>query len=254
MVEVSDIKGDIHVHSCYDLTSSHDLGSSSIEELLDTAAGLGYQYLGLSDHNPAMSKLSGSQIVEILHKRQDFFRKTHEHWQKKSHKKLGLFNLLEIDITPSGELALPADAFEYIDAAVVSLHSSFKQGRKEMTERILKGLSHPKAKIFGHPTGRLIGEREGVDANWQDIFEFCVQNNKALEINSWPARLDLPDLLVREAVKMGAKFVISTDTHQKEHLHNMMYGVDVARRGWVEAKNVLNTMEYNRFREWLLRD
>ena len=242
------IKGEVHVHSDYDLKPSHDLGASSVEELLQTAQKLNYEYLGISDHNPKISGLSENQIISIMKKRKEHF----EHiLSSNKNIRVKLFIMLEVDILPDGNLALPAQAFDYVDAVLVSIHSSFTQDRETMTQRILTGLSHPKAKIFAHPSGRLIGKREGVNADWDKVFDFCRQKNKALEINSYPDRLDLADIMVKKAVDSGNKLVIDTDSHHKEQMTLIDYGITVARRGWAEKKDILNTLPYNEFAEWL---
>lgn len=251
LVELSDIKGDLHIHSNYDLKPSHDLGDSSLEELLENAVKFNYQYIGISDHNPSISNHTDQQIIDIIKRRREKFEQLYSSWKNRVKNRVHLLHMLEIDISPTGKLSLPEQAFDTIDAAIVSIHSSFKMTKDEMTNRIISGLTHPKAKILAHPTGRLIGDREGYEANWEKIFEFVVKNRKAIEINSWPQRLDLPDLLVRQAVKMNVKIVINTDSHQKDQMFNMKYGVDVARRGWTENKDILNTMAYNDFYKWL---
>ncbi|HCS78142.1 TPA: hypothetical protein DIV55_00175 [Patescibacteria group bacterium] len=251
LVTLKDIKGDFHVHSNYDLEPSHDLGANSLTDLLNQSAQLGYSYLGISDHNPSMKNHTEVQIVSLMKTRREKLERQFMAWKNREKKPIQPFYLLEVDILPSGLLALPNDAFKYIDAAIVSVHSSFTQGRSETTKRILTALAHPKAKILGHPTARLIGEREGIDADWNAIFTYCAANGRALEINSWPERLDLPDRLVREALSRKVKFIINTDAHHVDHLTNMKYGVDVARRGWVEAQDVLNTMGYNELSKWL---
>src|SRR3990167_2178133 len=148
---------------------------------------------------------------------------------------------LEVDILPSGELALPEKAFDYVDYLIVSLHSSFSMSTVEMTKRVLKALSYPKVKIFGHPTARLLGKREGVELDWDKIFTFVKERHIALEINAAPPRLDLPDILVREAKESGVKFTIDTDAHKVDHMDFMQYGISVARRGWVTKNDVINT-------------
>ena len=122
---------------------------------------------------------------------------------------------------------------------------------KEMTDRVLKALSYPKVKIFGHPTARLLGKREGIELNWNPIFNLAKERNIALEINSSPSRLDLPDVLVREAKEAGVKFIINTDSHAAIHMDFMMYGVSVARRGWVTKEDVINTWPYKKLKEWI---
>jgi DNA polymerase (family 10) len=114
-------------------------------------------------------------------------------------------------------------------------------------------LSHPKVKIFGHPTGRLLLKREGYELDWSQVFAFCRKNDKWLEINAWPDRLDLPDHLVREAVKNGVKMVINTDAHALNHLELMKYGVAVARRGWATPKEIINSLSWEKLNAILRR-
>ena len=122
-----------------------------------------------------------------------------------------------------------------------------------MTARVLKALSHPKAKVLAHPTGRLINERPGYELEWNEIFEFCKKHNKALEVNCWPNRLDLPDTLVKKAVSCGVKLIINTDSHADYQMNLMKYGVSVARRGWAKKSDIINTLSYNEFIKWLKR-
>ena len=135
--------------------------------------------------------------------------------------------------------------------AIVSIHSSFRTPKEKMMQRIFKGLSHPKAKIFAHPSGRLINQREPYEVDWKQLFKFVKENNKALEINSWPTRLDLADTLVKEAREMGIKFFINTDSHAVSHMDNMPYGVAVARRGWCEKEDIINTWPFEKLTKWI---
>ena len=118
-----------------------------------------------------------------------------------------------------------------------------------MTKRVLTALSYPKVKIFAHPTARKINEREGIELDWEKIFDFCLKNNKWLEINADPMRLDLPDTLVRDAVKLGIKMTLGTDTHEITMMDNMKYGVNVARRGWATKKDVINCLSLEDFKK-----
>lgn len=247
LVITSDMKGDLHIHTNYPMPSSHDYGAGSIQDMIDKAKLLGYKYIGISDHNPRATNISKHEIYSILSKRKQIIDQINE-----SNKSIHIFNLLEQDILASGDLTLDDKALEFVDAVLASIHSSFAMDKNTMTKRILKGLSHPKVKIFSHPTGRLINKRPGYDADWSQIFKFAAQNNKALEINAWPERLDLPDLLVMEAKKHGVHFVINTDSHDISHMDNMAYGVSVARRGWCTPEDVLNTLSLKRFGKWLL--
>jgi len=250
LIQLSDIKGDIHMHCNYNLEPSHDLGVSSVKDLLARAGELKYEYIGISDHNPSVTNHTQKQIVAIMKKRKEYIEQ--QIYSTKS-VRVQIFIMLEIDILTDGKIALPEEGFDYIDAALVSLHSSFDQDRASMTKRVLTALAHPKAKIFAHPTGRLLGKREGVELDWEKIFAFCKEHKKAVEINSWPERLDLPDTLVRQAIGQGVKLVIDTDSHAVGQMENMRYGVDVARRGWAQKGDILNALPYNAFKKWLLK-
>jgi len=246
LIEINDIKGDLHTHSNYPIEPSHDLGVSSMEEMLKMAKSLNYEYIGFSEHNPSISKHTNQRIYEILKKRSEKIEHILE-----SIKNVRVFKLLEIDILPPGKLAIDDKSLDLLDGAVVSIHSVFSMNRNKMTERILNGLSHKKAKILGHPTGRMLNLRSGYDLDWNRIFEFCKKYHKALEINSWPNRLDLPDQIIRRAVEADVKMVINTDSHRVAQMELMRYGVSLARRGWAKKSDILNTLGYNDFSKWL---
>lgn len=247
LVELKDILADFHVHSSYPIEPSHDMGNNTMEEHIEKAIKLGYSFIAFSEHNPSVSKHTKAQIHEILKKRQEKI----ENLKQRYSKKIKLVSLLETDILANGELGIDDKSFEYLDGSIVSVHSVFSMEKDTMTKRVLNGLSHPKAKILAHPTGRLLNSRAGYELDWDKLFSFCHENNKALEINAWPERLDLPDNLVKEARDRGIKFVINTDSHALHHMDNMFYGVAVARRGWCEKKDILNTYPYEKFIEWL---
>ncbi len=245
LVELKDIKGDVHIHSSVEIESSHDMGVDSMENMLKRADQLGYEYLGFSEHNPSVSKHTPTQIYDLLAKRKEKIDRLN---QKGKVKAIGL---LEVDILPNGDLAVPDKAIELLDGMLVSIHSVFSMDKEQMTKRILAGLAHPKAKILTHPTGRLLGQRPGYEVDFEEIFAFCKRQNKAIEINASPQRLDLPDSLVRQALKEGIKFTIDTDSHALPQMDMMRFGVAVARRGWCEKSDILTTMPYNKFIEWL---
>lgn len=253
LVMDSDMKGDLNIHKSFNLEQSHDLGDSNLHQVLDTAVKLGYEYLGISDHNPSTGNHSEKEIITIMKRRKEYYEQQYSSWIKKSKKSIQLFNMLEIDIQPNGELALPISAFEYIDAAIISIHSSFHLDRKEMTDRIIKAMhTHPKIRILGHPTGRLLTKREGYELNWEEIFTICKEKNIALEINAHPYRLDLPDALVYTAVQQKVLLVITSDTHQLDSMYLLPYGVSVARRGWATKDDIVNTLSYNKIKHWLM--
>lgn len=247
LIETKDVKGDFHLHSSFNIEPSHDLGSSSIDEMFKKAKSLGYQYMAFSEHNPSITNHSINQIKTLLSRRNSYI----EHLNT-STKSVHIFKMMEIDILANGQLALSDDILDCLDAGIASIHSGFIQDRQSMTKRIINGLSHDKIKILGHPTGRLLNQREGYEADWREIFSFSLKNNKALEINAYPTRLDLPDTLVHEAVKMGVLLVIDTDSHAEEQMELMKFGVAVARRGWAKADNVVNTWPLSKVKKWLL--
>lgn len=242
LVELTDIKGDLHCHSDFPIEPSHDLGDSSIEEMALEAEKLGYEYLGLSEHNPSVSRHSEDAIVKIVKKKQAAINR----FNASGKSNVKILNGLEIDIQPEGQLALPEQAFNYLDYAIASIHSSFQMSRGSMTKRVLRALEHPKVKIFGHPTGRKLNYREGIELDWDEIFAYCKKHGKILEVSAWPDRLDLPDHLVREAVKERVKIVVDSDAHRAEDLNIMRYGVAVARRGWAEKPDIINTLSYDK--------
>ncbi len=244
IIEVKDIKGDFHLHSSFPVEQSHDQGQSSIEEMVLFAKKIGYEYLGFSEHNPSQSKHTKSQIVSLIKKRNEEIDRV----SKKNN--FPIFKLMETDILPDGSLALPDEALDQLDGSIVSIHSVFKMDKDEMTKRVIKGLSHPKAKILAHPTGRLLNERSGYELDFETLFKFCKENNKALEINAYPNRLDLEGPLIKMAIEFEIKLTIDTDSHQVSQMSLMPYGVSQARRGWATKKDILNCANYEDVVEW----
>jgi DNA polymerase (family 10) len=259
LVELSDIKADLQIHSNLDIETSHDVGESSMEEIVEKTSELGYEYIAFTEHNPSKSKHNEKQIIDILKRKKEKVEQINDSLTKRSaplretsaRQVKKVFNSLEIDILPNGKLPVPEQGLELLDFALVSIHSSFRQSREEATRRVLAALEHPKVKIFAHPTGRILGRREGVEFQWDEIFDFCKKNNKWLEINAEPMRLDLPAVIVRDAVKAGVKLTLGTDAHHVGALTNMQYGVSVARRGWATKKDIVNTRNLDEFEKML---
>jgi DNA polymerase (family 10) len=246
LVTLKDIKGDFHIHSDFPIEPSHDLGKNTMEEMIEKAIELDYEYIGFSEHNPSVSKHTEKEINVLLEKRNNKIEQLKETYSKR----IRIFSLLETDILANGSIALSNSNLEYLDAILVSIHSSFSLPKAEMTKRVLKGLSHPKAKILSHPTARLINQRPMINLEWNDIFTFCKEHNKALEINASPFRLDLPDQLVKSAIEKGVKCFIDTDSHAVDQMQLMQFGVSVARRGWATKHDILNTQEYTVLSKW----
>ena len=250
LVKLEDIKGDLQIHSNFDIDTSHDLGINSMEEIVKRANELNYEYIAFTEHNPSKKGHDEKQIEEILKRKKEKIEQLN--YSRESSTPF-VFNSLEIDMGKDGSLPISVKGLETLDFALVSIHSSFDLPRSVMTERVIRALDHPNVKIFAHPTARKINEREGVELDWEKIFEFCLKNNKWVEINADPMRLDLPDVLVRDAVKLGVKLTLGTDTHEVSMMDNMKYGVNIARRGWAEKKNVINCLKLEEFENELKR-
>lgn len=246
LVEFKDIKGDFHLHSNFPIDSSHDYGSGSLEEIIQQAIKLGYKYVGLSDHSPAMGTHTKEEIVSQIEKR----TKVIQQLQLK-YNSIRVLNGLEIDIQSDGKLAIPDEALKMLDYSVVGIHSGHRTNKEAITRRIMAALENPYTTILAHPTGRLLNERDSYDADWEEIFKLASKNKKLMEINAFPNRLDLRDDLVRLAIKYGVKFSIDTDSHAIEQMSNMPFGVSVARRGWATKADIFNTWDWKDLEKWI---
>jgi DNA polymerase (family 10) len=229
LIEVGNIKGDFHVHT--DWSDGHD----TIEAMATAAKARGYKYLAITDHSAGRGIAHGlneerlrQQIAEI----KDVNRKL---------KGIRLFTGIEVDIRADGVLDYPDELLSEIDVVVAAVHSAMGQDKEKMTKRIIRALENPHIDILAHPTCRLIGEREPIEVDLEEVFKAAVRTNTALEINAMPERLDLKDIHVLRAKELGVKLVICTDAHRTEHLELIRFGVGVARRGWCEASHILNT-------------
>lgn len=225
LIQLKDIKGDLHTHSFY------TDGRNSISEMAKAATLLGREYIALTDHSyPNLQYNERIEEIEQYNYSQD---------------KIRVIKGLEVNINADATLQIEDDILKKHDFVLVSIHTSFRQPEKEMTKRILTALENPSVDALAHPTGRLLLEREGITADWSKIFKFAADNGKIIEINAFPNRTDLPDLLIREAKKYKVKFSIDTDSHSTSHLSLMEYGIANAKRGWVEKSEVVNTLPYS---------
>ncbi len=234
LVEQKDIKGDLHCH-----TTSSD-GESSLEEMVETAMSLGYEYMGISDHSKFLGVTNGIDKKKLLAQHKSI-QKINERIKRQG-KKFKVLHGCEVDIKPDGSLALKNDILEKLDYVIVSVHSSMKMQKKEMTARIIKAIKNPNVNIFAHPTGRLIGRRDEYQMDFDKILSVAKETGTILEINSSPRRLDLNGFNIRRAKECGVKMIINTDSHKKEQLGLMEYGVGQARKGWAEKRDVVNTL------------
>lgn len=244
LVNLDEIQGDLHTHTNYAWISSHDSGIDSAKTMVQAAQQLGYSYLALGDHHPSLTKYSPRQLMHLVQKRSDQFSQLCTPSFK-------VFVTLEVDIRANGSLALPDSACSSLDFLIASIHSSFRQSKNDLTIRLIRAIAHPQVKIIGHPTARLVQKRSGMELDWDRIFSACLQFHTALEINAQPSRLDLPPEIIRAAVTRGVLLAINTDSHSATQLPLMTYGIDIARRGWVQAKSIVNTWPASKISAWL---
>ncbi len=245
LITLADIKGDMHLHSSFPMEPSHGPGANKLEEIVEKAKSLKYEFVGLSDHSPGFTKNSKEKIIQLIETRTKYIHKI-----KLNTKSIRVLNGLEIDILTDGSLSVPDEALKTLDYCIAGVHSSHKMPKDQMTERILKALASPYVDIISHPTGRLLNQRQSYDADWDKIFKYCAEHKKLLEVNAFPNRLDLRDDLIRQAKELGCKFVIDTDAHEISQMDNMEYGVSLARRGWLEKEDVVNTWSWEKVKEW----
>jgi len=246
LVEFKDVKGDLHLHSSYPIISpSHGPGADSIEDMVRKAVSLDYEFVGISDHPPGFTTVSKQGIIKWTEKRTKFIQNL-----KSKTKSIRVLNGLEVDILGDGSLSVSDEALAMLDYCIAGIHSGHRGSKETITKRLIKALEDPYVDIISHPTSRLLNERDSSDADWEEVFKAAAGNNKILEINAYPNRLDLRDDLVRRALKFGVKFIIDTDAHEVSQMDNMRFGVAVARRGWVSDKDIVNAWDWTSFAKW----
>jgi DNA polymerase (family 10) len=241
LVDMGDIRGDVHVH-----TDWSD-GRDSIEAMALAAHRRGYQYLAITDHSAGRGIAHGLS-VERLREQIAEIREVNARLRG-----IRLLAGIEVDIRADGALDYPDDVLDELDMVVAAVHSSMQQDSEKMTRRVIRAVENPRVHVLAHPTCRLIGMREPVEIDLEEVFRASARTNTALEINAMPDRLDLGDTQARRAREFGVRLVIGTDSHSVDHLGVMRYGVGVARRGWCRASDVLNTWPVDEFLSWLKR-
>jgi len=236
LIELRDIKGDLHTHSTW------SDGGSSIEEMVIEARKIGHEYIAITDHSQGLRIAGGLNAHELDIKRKEIDR------LNKKYKDIKILFGSEVDIDSGGNLDYPDSLLKEMDIVIGAIHAGFKQSRDVITRRIIKACQNKYVSIIAHPTGRLWGSRDAYDVNFDEVFKAAKDNNTALEINSFPQRLDLNDINSRAAKDAGVKIAINTDSHLAEHLSMIKFGVAVARRGWLEKKDVLNTSSLDKLK------
>lgn len=241
LVEEPEIRGDLHIHS-----KASD-GTASIEEIAKAAQKRGYQYVAICDHSKSLKIAHGLDETRLLKQIEEIER---------INEKLKGFQILkgtEVDILTDGKIDLPDKVLEKLDYVVAAVHSGFKQEKEKMTKRIVRALENPFVHCLAHPSGRLLGARAPYEVDLDEVMEAAKKHGKALEINATLERLDLDDIHSRKAKEMGIKLAIGTDSHHLDQLWMISLGVGVARRGWLESQDLLNTLSLKEILKWCRR-
>ena len=230
IVELKDLRGDLHVHS------SWSDGRASVQEMAEAALVLGYEYIAICDHSPSIG-IAGGLVPEKLEQKIEAVAAANEALE-------GITILVgtEVDIKADGALDYPDELLARCNVVVASVHMGQQQTERAITGRLISAIENKNVDIIGHPTGRIINQREPYDLDLQAVLEAAARTGTALEINAYPGRLDLNDINARAAKDMGVRMSINTDAHDPKMLLNMKYGVNVARRAWLEKKDLLNAM------------
>ena len=230
LIELKDLKGDLHVHSKW------SDGANTIEEMARAAKNLGYSYIAITDHSQSLKVAGGLSIADLKKKKREV---------DKINKNLKGFRVLygtEVDVRSDGKIDYKDKILREFDLVVAAIHTGFKQAKEQLTRRIISACKNKYVHIIAHPTGRLWGTREAYDIDLEEIFKVARQTNTHLEINAFPERLDLNDLNSHRAKEMGVKLAVSTDAHTTDQLQGIRLGVSVARRGWLGKNDVVNTL------------
>jgi DNA polymerase (family X) len=242
LIEQSDIRGDVHMH-----TVETD-GRNTIEEMAEAARDRGYEYIAITDHSKNLAFANGltderalAHIAKI--------RAT-----EKKIKGIRIFAGIEVDILADGSLDLSDAVLEQMDIVIASVHSLFNQDRATMTERLLKAVANPNTSLIGHPTGRQLLRRDAYPFDLDAVLIAAAKHKVAMELNSYPERLDLNDVHLRLAKQHGVKIVINTDSHHTSHMEKLRYGITQARRAWLTKDDVLNTLPTQKFARAMKHD
>ncbi|MFD0690487.1 DNA polymerase/3'-5' exonuclease PolX [Actinomadura fibrosa] len=238
LVTVDDLRGDLHSHT--DLTD----GIASLEDMAAAARARGLEYYAITDHAPdlVMQRMTDEKMLAQRERIREL---------QKEYPDLVLLHGTELNIGPEGDVDWDADFLSGFDVCVASIHSHFTQDQATMTRRLVRACENPHVHVIGHPTARSIGRRPPVDADWDEVFRAAARTGTAMEIDSFPDRLDLPADLIRRAQRLGVKFAIDTDAHSLGHHRNIRYGVGTAQRGWLTPDDVINTWPLTRLKAFL---
>lgn len=241
LITYDDIKGAFHIHTNY------SDGSNTIEEMVKACISLGYEYVGITDHSQSAFYAGGLKIDEIK-KQQEEIEKLREKYPE-----IDILSGIESDIKPDGSLDYQDDILEKFDFVIASVHSNLRMDKEKATQRLLRAMEHPSTTMLGHLTGRILLGREGYPLDMDEILNAAVKHNVVIEINASPARLDMDWRYLKKAKELGVLFSINTDAHRIEELHDVYFGIAIARKGWLEKEDVLNTKSREEIRKFLKR-
>lgn len=227
IINLKSIKGDLHIHTKY------SDGTGTIEEMVEKGISLGYEYMGISDHLGNLKVAGAIDETEFGE-----YLESIERCKEKYRKKIKIYTSGEVDINKEGDLVFNQKLLEKLDYVIAAVHYGFTLSPDLMTRRILNALNNPVVKILAHPTGRLLTKREGFEFDYDEVFRKSASKGIAIEINSQPTRLDLEPKLAKLSHKLGCKLTVNTDAHSINEMDFMKYGVNIARKAWVEKKNL----------------
>ena len=240
LIETSDMRAELHSHSTW------SDGTLTIRQMAEAALRRGLKVLAITDHSGSLGVAGGLSLDELTAQRLEI-----DAVQAELGDTIRLLQGAEVEIRADGALDFPDEALAKLDIVIAALHSSLRQPRAQVTERLLKAMRNPHVDVIAHPSGRLIPNREGADLDMEAVLATAVETGVALEINAHPSRLDLDDVYARRAWQMGIRLCINTDAHSASDMDMLPFGVATARRGWVQAKDVLNTWQPKQLLEWL---
>ncbi len=233
IIDYKDIKGDLHCHSNW------DGGANSIEEIAQAAIKMGYQYIGIADHTKFLRIEHGLDEKKLELQRREIDKLNQG--LKIKNLKLKILQGCEANILNDGSIDIKDEALKKLDFVIAGVHSNFKMEKEKMTERIIRAMKNPNVDIISHPTGRILKRRDEYQIDFDKILRAAKETGTILEINSFPERLDLNDQNIRRAKEAEVKMVINTDSHHKDQMKFIEYGIAQARRGWAEKEDIINT-------------